>query len=744
MSPHLDGMVRRDPEQLAEVSSTAMSDQPNTANGRHPQQGQHAQHAEPPAAKRVSTERTHHGDTFIDEYAWLAAKDNPETIAFLEAQNAYTQAMTASQDELRDKIFGEIKARTKESDLSVPVRKGGWWYYSRTIEGKQYALRCRRAVRPEDTGPPTTEDGGPLDGEEILLDGNELAGDSEFFAIGAFDVSPDGRMLAYSTDLSGNERYTMRFRNLVTGATAADEIPDTYYGSAWSADGSALFYVTVDEAWRPYRIWRHLIGTLTGEDVIVFEEPDEKFGVGVGLSRSQRYLMIGSSSKLTSEVRLLDASNPTGEFTVVTPRRHGVEYDVEHQTLPDGTDRLLILHNDGALNFELAEAPVASPSHWTAVIPHRDDTRLLGVDAFADHVVIYQRRDGLTRLRIIPALGAEHEIAFPEPVYTVAPGANLEFDSAAFRLHYVSMVTPDSVYDCDVASGELTLLKRSPVLPGPDGVEYDPANYEQHRLWATAADGTQIPISLVCRTDMPRDGSAPFLLYGYGSYEISSDPRFGIPRISLLDRGFGFAIAHVRGGGEMGRRWYDDGKMLRKKNTFSDFVACARHLVTAGWTAPGRLVALGASAGGLLMGAVVNQAPDAFGGIVARVPFVDALTSILDPSLPLTVPEWEEWGDPLHDPEVYWYIKSYTPYENIGAGLAYPPILAVTSLNDTHVLYHEPAKWIARLQAEAKGGPFLLKTEMTAGHGGRSGRYDAWREEALVLAWIITTACAAG
>jgi len=695
---------------------------------------------QPPAAKRIPTERIHHGDTVIDEYAWLTAKDDPETTAFLEAENAFTEATTAGQESLRESIFTEIKTRTKETDLSVPTRKGGWWYYARTIEGQQYAVHCRRAVRPDDDGPPVSADGSPLDGEEVLLDGNALAGDNPFFAIGAFDVSPDGHLLAYSTDLDGDERYTMRFRDLLTGETAPDEIPDTYYGSAWSADASALFYVTVDEAWRPYRVWRHIVGTPASEDVIVFEETDEKFGVGVGLSRSERRLMIGSSSKLTSEIWLLDARTPTGEFSVVAPRRHGVEYDVEHQVLPDGSERLLILHNDGALNFELAQAPAGQPADWTPLIPHRDDTRLLGVDAFATHLVVYLRRDGLTRLRVLPASGAEHEIDFPEPIYQVGPGANPEYETGTFRLSYTSMITPASVYDCDVSTGALTLRKQTPVLPGPDGKAYDPANYEQLRLWATAADGTRIPLSLVRRTNAPRGANAPFLLYGYGSYEISIDPAFSISRISLLDRGFTFAIAHIRGGGEMGRRWYDDGKMLRKINTFTDFVACARHVVADGWTSPERLIARGGSAGGLLMGAVVNMAPDAFGGIVAQVPFVDALTSILDPTLPLTVPEWEEWGDPLHDPEVYRYMKSYTPYENVTPGQTYPPILAVTSLNDTRVLYHEPAKWIARLQAEAKGGPFLLKTEMAAGHGGRSGRYDAWHEEALVLAWIVNTA----
>jgi oligopeptidase B len=696
---------------------------------------------EAPHARRIPHERTVHGDTFIDEYAWLGEKDNPETIAYLEAENAYTEALTAGQADLRDAIFGEIKARTKETDLSVPIRKGGWWYYARTVEGKQYGVFCRRAVRPDDSRPPMNDDGAPLDGEEILLDANELARDAPFFAIGAYAVSPDGRLLAYSTDYAGNERFTLRVKDLVTGETAADEIPDTFYGPAWSRDGSALFYITVDDAWRPYRVWRHMIGTPAAADVVVYEEADEKFRVGIGLTRSEQFLCLAVASSVTSEAWLLDAAQPEGEFSVVLPRRQGVEYEVEHQAGDGGPGRLLVLHNADAENFELAEAPVSEPADLTPLIRHRADTRLLSVDAFAGHLAISFRRDGLTGLRMLRGDGTEHEIAFPEPVYTVFPGGNPEYDSRLFRLGYQSLVTPDSIYDCEMSTGELTLLKRQPVLPLPGGQEYRADEYAQFREWATASDGTPIPISVVCRKDAPRDGSSPFLLYGYGAYEISSDPNFSVSRLSLLDRGFGYAIAHIRGGGEMGRRWYEDGKLLTKKNTFTDFIACAEHLVDRGWTAPSRLVARGGSAGGLLMGAVANMAPQDFGGIVAQVPFVDALTTILDPSLPLTVTEWEEWGDPLHDPQVYAYMKSYTPYENVSAQ-DYPPILAVTSLNDTRVLYREPAKWVARLQGAGKGGPFLLKTEMVAGHGGRSGRYDKWREEALVLAWMVDTAAA--
>jgi oligopeptidase B len=716
---------------------------------------------EPPVARQVPSKRTHHGDTVIDEYAWLADKDDPETIAYLKAENGYTDALTEDLEPLREAIFGEIKARTQQSDLSVPVRKGNWWLYSRTVEGQQYAVQCRRAVREGEVIPPMAADGLPLDGEEVLLDGNALAAGASFFSLGAFGLSTDQRWLAYSTDFSGDERFTLRVKDLSTGQTLSDEIPGTYYGCAWSADGRYLFYVTVDEAWRPFRVWRHRVGTPAGEDVKVFEEGDERFWVSVGLTRSERYLMIRTASVLTSEVLLLDATTPTGGFAAVAPRRQGVEYDVDH-----AGDRLLILHNDQAPDFELATVPIStgpistgpistgpittgpvtSPREWTPLIPHEPGTRLMDAQAFAGFIVVHFRRDGLTGLRILPAdnrapeysQAAGYEVTFPEPLYTVGPGSNPEFEATRFRLSYTSLVTPGSVYDCDLATGQLTLLKRKPVLSAPGEPPYQPEAYEQHREWATADDGTRVPISLVCRRGTPRDGTAPCLLYGYGSYEISRDPDFSISRLSLLDRGFVFAIAHVRGGGEMGRAWYLDGKLLRKKNTFTDFVACAKHLAGQGWTSHDRMAARGGSAGGLLMGAAVNLAPEAFAGIVAHVPFVDALNTILDPSLPLTVTEWEEWGDPLHDPGVYAYMKSYAPYENVAA-TRYPPVFALGGLNDTRVSYHEPAKWIARLRATASGGPFLLKTEMEAGHGGRSGRYDAWREEALVLAWLVTT-----
>lgn len=681
-----------------------------------------------PFAKRVPTERTHHGDTIVDEYGWLADRDDPDTLAYLKAENAHTEAATGHLAGLREQVFQEIKRRTQETDLSVPVRRGGFWYYTRTVEGKQYGIHCRRAVADGELDPPDTGDGAPLPGEEVLLDGNQLAEGHEFFALGTFDVSPDGRWLAYSTDFSGDERFTLRVKDLATGQTLSDEIPDTFYGTAWSADASILFYLTVDDAWRPYRVWRHQVGS-TGPDQLVYEETDERFWVGVELSRSQQYLVVGANSAVTSEVRLLPAGDPTGAPQLVAARRQGVEYQVEHDQV---NDRLLILHNHEAEDFALASTPAVAPGRWEPLIEHAAGTRLTGVDAFAEHLVVSLRRDGLTAVRVLPLAGGEpYDIGFPEPIYRVGLGANPEYRTGSLRLQYTSLVTPDSVYDYDLASHDLVLRKRQPVLG-----DFEPGDYEQHREWAVAPDGTRVPISLVCRKGARDAGPAPCVLYGYGSYEISMDPWFAIPRLSLVDRGVVFAVAHIRGGGELGRRWYEDGKLLAKRNTFTDFVACARHLVETGWTGTDRLVARGGSAGGLLMGAVANLAPEQFAGIVAQVPFVDPLTTILDPSLPLTVTEWEEWGNPLESAEVYAYMKSYAPYDNL-ADRAYPPILAATSLNDTRVRYCEPAKWVARLRVVAPAGTYLLKTELGAGHGGRSGRYDAWREEAFILAWIL-------
>jgi oligopeptidase B len=704
------------------------------------------QQLQPPAVRTRPHERTHHGDTVDDPFFWLADKEDKDVISYLEAENGYATARTAEQAGLREEIFQEIKRRTKETDLTVPVRQGAWWYYSRTEEGSQYGIHCR--VPAADEHPPALpEDGSALPGEQVLLDGNELARGHEFFALGTFEVTPDGTRLAYSVDFAGDERFTLRVRDLELGTDTATEIPGVAYGSAWSADGSVLFYLTVDDAWRPDTVHRHVIGTPVSQDVVVLHEPDERFWVDIDSTRSEHYLEIACSSKLTSESWLLRADDPLGTFSVVAPREQGVEYEIDHWAHPDDPDRdlLLVLHNrDGKKNFELATAPIGQAAEWTPLIPHSADTRLLGVDAYAGHLVVEYRRDGLTGLAVHPVVDGRpaaegSPITFSEPVYTVTPDDNPRFESERVRLTFTSLVTPAAVFDYGVADGSLTLLKQKPVLGG-----YDSGDYEQCRVWATAADGARVPLSVVYRKGLPTDGSAPALVYGYGSYEMSMDPYFSVARLSLLDRGFVYAIAHIRGGGELGRDWYDDGKMLAKRNTFTDFVACARALCEPDeegrvWSGADRIVARGGSAGGLLMGAVANLAPAGFAGILAEVPFVDPLNTILDPSMPMTVMEWEEWGNPLESAEVYEYMKSYSPYENVQA-VDYPAILAVTSLNDTRVYYHEPAKWIARLRRTATGGEFLLKTEMEAGHGGRSGRYDAWREEAFNLAWVITTA----
>ncbi|CAN5556350.1 hypothetical protein BH18ACT8_BH18ACT8_02670 [soil metagenome] len=691
-----------------------------------------------PLAKRVPTFRTHHGDTVEDPYDWLRDKDDPEVIAHLEAENAYTEAMTSHLADLRSAIFDEIKSRTQETDLSVPNRRGSWWYYSRTQEGQQYPLHCRCPVAdPDDWTPPTLAADVDVPDEQLLLDGNEEARGHDFFAIGTFSVSPDGHLLAYSVDTTGAERFTLRAKDLRTMTVLEDEIPDTFYASAWSLDGSRLFYLTVDASWRPCRVWRHRVGSSAAEDVMLYEEADERFWLGLGSTRSDRYVVVSASSKITSEVRVLEVANPDAELRVVAARREGVEYSIEHAVVA-GQDTFLILHNAEAENFALAAAPVddAGPDQWRTVIEHRPDTRLERVSAFADHIAVGLRRDALSRVAVMRLVAEGYdeprEIEFDEELFGCDLGDNPEWHQPLLRIVFTSFVTPLTVYDFDISSAELFLRKRKPVLGG-----YDPAQYEQHREWATAVDGTLVPISVVNRIGVARDGTAPCLLYGYGSYEISIEPSFDIARLSLLDRGVVYAVAHIRGGGELGRAWYEDGRILAKANTFTDFVACARYLADSGVTSAQRLVAVGGSAGGLLMGAALNLAPDAFAGVLAVVPFVDALTTILNPSLPLTVQEWDEWGDPLHDPAVYAYMKRYTPYENVAAK-AYPPVLAVTSLNDTRVYYVEPAKWVARLRAtKTDDSPILLKTEMVAGHGGKSGRYEAWKEQAFMYAWVL-------
>ena len=674
--------------------------------------------AEPPAAPKRPEVLVAHGDERVDEWYWLRHREDPEVIAHVEAENAWAAAQLAPTEDLQRTLFDEMVGRIQETDLSVPARKGEWWYLSRTVEGLQYGIWCRRK--------------GDVDGpEEVVLDQNELAEGHDYLAVANTAVSPDAERLAYAVDHNGSERFTLRFRDLRTGEDLPDQVPDTYYGLAWAADSATVFYTKVDDSMRPYQLWRHAVGTPAADDVLVYQEDDERFFLGVALTKSERYVVLGLESKITAESWVLDATTPAADFRVVHPREQGVEYDVDHHG-----DRFLIVTNaDGAENFKLVEAPVDDPGRhrWTDLVPHRPDVKLDGIEVFAGHLVLHERAEGVRRIAVRRvADGDTHVIDQPEAVSTTAVDANLEFDTTVLRFGYSSMVTPRSVYDYDMEARTRELKKRQAVLGG-----YDPDDYETGRLWATAPDGEQVPISYVHKRGVAVDGTAPALLYGYGSYEISIDPTFSPLRLSLLDRGFVCALAHVRGGGEMGRRWYEDGKMLRKKNTFTDFVACAETLVAEGYADPGRLVLRGGSAGGLLVGAVVNLRPDLFRAAVADVPFVDVLTTILDEDLPLTVTEWEEWGNPKADPEVYAYVKSYSPYDNVAA-VDHPAVLALAGLNDPRVSYWEPAKWVQRLRDRGTGGArILLKTEMGAGHGGPSGRYDSWREEALIFAFVL-------
>ncbi|MEH3142280.1 MAG: S9 family peptidase [Mycobacterium kyogaense] len=694
----------------------------------------------PPVAKRVEHRREHHGDVFVDPYEWLREKDSAGVIEHLEAENAFTEHVTADLAPLRQAIFDEIKARTKETDLSVPTRRGDWWYYGRSFAGKQYGVHCRCPVAdPDDWTPPHLTEDTDIPGEQVLLDENVEAEGHDFFSLGAASVSVDGNVLAYSVDVIGDERYTLRFKDLRTGERYDDEIVGIGAGATWAADNKTVYYVTVDDAWRPDTVWRHRLGAgLPAEKV--YHEPDERFWVACGRTRSNRYVMIAAGSAITSEMRYADADDADADFTVVWPRRDGVEYSIEHAVVAD-EDRFLILHNDGAENFTLVEAPVTDLSATRTLIEHRDDVRLDAVDAFSDLLVVSYRSEALPRIQLWPlqgrGYGEAREVSFDSELMSVGLSANPNWTAPRLRIGATSFVTPVRIYDLDLATGERVLLREQPVLG-----DYRPEEYVERRDWAIAEDGARVPLSIIHRVGVT--SPAPLLLYGYGAYESCEDPRFSIARLSLLDRGMVYAVAHVRGGGELGRPWYEHGKLLEKRNTFTDFISAGQHLVDTGVTTAETMVAYGGSAGGLLMGAVANMASDLFAGILAAVPFVDPLTTILDPSLPLTVTEWDEWGNPLDDAEVYRYMKSYSPYENVEAK-RYPAILAMTSLNDTRVYYVEPAKWVAalrhaQLDPGSDGARVLLKTEMNAGHGGISGRYERWKETAFQYAWMLDVA----
>ncbi|MHA7240113.1 S9 family peptidase [Arthrobacter sp. TMS1-12-1] len=696
----------------------------------------------PAPARKVPHLRTHHGDSFVDNYEWMRDKESPELVEHLKRENAYTEAVTRSQEPLREAIFAEIKDRTQETDLSVPARKKGWWYYSRTEEGKQYGIQCR--VAAEDTGdlrrdwtPPVVVPGQPVPGEQIMLDGNELAEGKPFFSLGGLSVTEDGALLAYSEDNAGDERFTLRVKDLATGELLPDTVPNVFYGLAFSPDGTRVYYTVVDDSWRPYQVRVHTLGTPVEDDVVVFQEDDVALWTGFEVSADRTQLLISIGCSEYSEYRVLDLAAPERGLTTLLSRDERILYDAEPVTI-DGVPHYLLTHDRDAKNSMVSlvaagefEKPLAEQA-WTTVIPHDDAVRVEGASVTRTHLVLSVRKDTIQRVQVLPlaglgtpAQGVPAEPDFAEELFT-SNLANAEFDSPVIRLSFTSYLTPPRVYDYVLEDGSLELRKETEVRGG-----YDPADYVAERHWAPATDGTLIPLSVIRRADLAQDGSNPGLIYAYGSYEVSMDPAFSIARLSLLDRGVVFVVAHIRGGGEMGRSWYEQGKKLAKKNTFTDFVDATTYLGTTGWVDADRIAAMGGSAGGLLMGAVANLAPEKYRAIVAQVPFVDALTTILDPDLPLSALEWEEWGNPITDPQVYRYMKEYTPYETVRP-VAYPRIAAVTSFNDTRVLYVEPAKWVAQLRETTTGDePIVLKTEMDGGHGGASGRYSRWRD----IAW---------
>ncbi|MDO5701593.1 MAG: S9 family peptidase [Bowdeniella nasicola] len=687
-----------------------------------------------PRAPHRDTIRTVHGEEVCDPYEWLRDRDNPEVIELLEAENAYMKARTSHLGELEADIFAEIKSRTKETDLSVPQLRDGWWYYARTEEGEQYP----RWARVRDAGErPKLEAGRPIDGEQILVDGPALAEGEAYFALGDLEIAPGGDWLAYGVDTSGDERYDVVVVDLRTGEKVDMAITGAGYGLAFGAEASALYYVRVNEAWRPHQVWRHRIGNPVSGDELVYQEDDERFWMMLETSKDGQTIVIQLASSTTGEAHLIDASDPQARPRCVAQRRPGLDYSVEV-----APDHLLIVHNATHQGFEVARAPLADPApeNWQTVHVAGEGERILGVSAFCDHAAIALRTGGRAGVRVLPyeagRYGQAWDIPSASEIATLELGANPRFDSRTIRYVVESLATPPTVAQIDVATREVEVLKRTEVPGG-----YDPEDYIEHRLWVRSRDGkTDIPVSLVARRDVAPDGTNPGLLYGYGSYEVSIDPTFSPALVSLLERGVVYAIAHVRGGGEMGRAWYEDGKLTAKKHTFEDFIDCGRHLIESGWVHPQRLAARGGSAGGLLMGAVTNMAPDLWCAVHAAVPFVDALTTILKPELPLTAGEWEEWGNPIESAEVYHYMRSYTPFENIAAR-PYPAILATTSLNDTRVYYVEPLKWVQRLRESVTSDqdewPILLHCEMVAGHGGASGRYDAWRERAREFAFLL-------
>jgi oligopeptidase B len=680
----------------------------------------------PPIAYKVHQETKLHGVTLTDDYAWLRDKENPDVTAYLEAENAYAEAVMAPLSGLREELYQEMLSHVKQTDVSVPYRDGDWWYYTRTEEGLQYAIHCRK--RGTAAGPDADA------AEEVMLDGNELAKGHAFFAIGGTDITDDGRWLAYTTDTKGFRQYTLRIKDLKTGETLAGEV-ERVGSVVWAADNRTLFYTVEDELQkRQYQLWRHTLGTLHSDDVLILQDDDERFNLAAGRTRDGKYLVLESASHTTSEARVLPADDPAGSFTLICAREELHEYSIDHRN-----GLWFIRTNDRGRNFRLVTTPEATPGreHWTELIAHRDAVMLEDVDLFAGFFIACEREDGLPRLRLwkFASEGSDAvpdgEIAFPEPAYSAYPHINRIFETTTFRYAYQSLVTPSSVYEYDVAAGASTLLKQ---LEIPGG--FDSTLYASERVHAKAPDGVEVPISIVYRKDKRELGRNALYVYGYGSYGYSLPLGFSSNRLSLLDRGVVMAYAHIRGGGDLGKPWHDAGKMLVKRNTFTDFIACVEYLTAAGYGDLARVAAEGGSAGGLLMGAVANMRPELFRAIVSHVPFVDVMNTMLDASLPLTVPEYEEWGDPNKE-EYFKYMLSYSPYDNLRAA-SYPAMLVKTSLHDSQVMYWEPAKYVAKLRTlKADSNPLLLVTNMKAGHGGASGRYDYLKEIALDYAFLL-------
>jgi oligopeptidase B len=684
----------------------------------------------PPVAAIHPVKHRNHGDARVDHYYWLRERDNPAVLAYLKAENKYTEAMLTHTEALQCALYDEMKSRIKETDESVPVAHGGYFYYYREEEGKQYRIYCRK--------------NGSLDADEqVLIDLNLEAEGLDYLRMGNFAVSPDHSLLAFALDTDGSETYALRVKDLASGDLLPDRIENTYYGLEWGNDNRTLYYTTLDPAQRPFKLHRHRLNEDASNDEVIYHEEDERFFLQLYKAKSERYIFCALGSAVTSEVYAIDADDSDGQPILLQPRVQDMEYFVTHHRNQAGEERFLILTNWEAENFRVMSAPVDAPAreNWRQLIPHSADVMLDQVEPFQDFLVIWERESGLTHIRIQDLSdgaffageeSASHRVEQLEQVYTVFPGQNPEFTSHTLRYRYTSLVSPPTVFDYDMRDRARTLRKQDEVKG------YDPAAYTTERIWATAPDGVRVPISFVYPADLKTDGQNPCLLIGYGSYGMSYDPSFSSNHVSLLQRGFVVAYAHIRGGGEMGRQWKEDGKYLKKKNTFTDFIACAETLIDRNYTSSQRLVISGRSAGGLLMGTVTNLRPDLFAGVVAGVPFVDIVNTMLDATIPLTVIEWEEWGNPA-DPEYYHYMKSYSPYDNVEAK-NYPAILATAGLNDPRVQYWEPAKWVAKLRAcKTDNNPLLLKTEMGAGHFSKSGRYDYLEEVALEYAFILDT-----